>query len=479
MKCLALFALASITVVSAAGAALLPEWQLNDRFIIDQQIGVDIAIPEVALSLDVQTSDMVWHVAERSMQTVETCPVSYEVYRLPADAAVTASGQAHVFYPVQIDLMIRLTQAEVTCEAWVRTQTLSIVRECISITGRVEVFLFGLWRDIGPIAVDLCVDSCPDMPDYVWPLAPGANWSYAMDVHGTGHVIADFYLFGVPLPLDEDINETQSYAMTVTALSGGECIDLYAADALSSFTVDYDYCEDIRWFSHRLLDNFASGEKFSIRNFNWGAEHEPSVTPTPIPPTPTETPPPPTDTPPPTSTSPPPTATSAPPTATPTPPTDTPAPPTATLAPPTDTPTPTATASPTPTSSPTAPVTPSATPLPTEPELDLRLNSALYVAGDRFVLELFITNPGPSVPTDVYVLLDVYQNYYFWPSWSQNVDRSAWTLPPWGSKQEMLLDFIWPSGAGAAAGIYFHAAMFQPGTFAFIGNYDSLSFAFE
>jgi len=122
MKCLALFALASITVVSAAGAALLPEWQLNDRFIIDQQIGVDIAIPEVALSLDVQTSDMVWHVAERSMQTVETCPVSYEVYRLPADAAVTASGQAHVFYPVQIDLMIRLTQAEVTCEAWVRTR---------------------------------------------------------------------------------------------------------------------------------------------------------------------------------------------------------------------------------------------------------------------------------------------------------------------------------------------------------------------
>lgn len=144
---------------------------------------------------------------------------------------------------------------------------------------------------------------------------------------------------------------------------------------------------------------------------------------------------------------------------------------------PTPTLTPTATLTPTPTLEPTVPLTPTA--IENYRTLTIGTNLLIVKAGDRFILFLVVTNNAPQVTAEQYVVLDVAGNYWFWPAWDQEVTGDVRSFPAFEQTPEVILDFIWPEGAGAAQGIVFWAALLEPGTVNLVTDVASCSFSFE
>ena len=207
--------------------------------------------------------------------------------------------------------------------------------------------------------------------------------------------------------------------------------------------------------------------------------YTPVPTNTPIPtftPLPTSTPNPPTNTPPvtytpaPTHTPPPSTFTPAP-TLTP-PPTATPEEPSAT---PTQTGQETVTPSPVETATPAATSTP-----PEEIKIDLRLNQQVFEGGDTFRLTCQCYNPGPAVLMAQYIILDVFQHYYFWPNWSESMNYQLSALEKGMSDEVEVLAFQWPEGdMGSVDGLYFWGALLVPDSNQIAGEYDVIEFGYK
>jgi len=140
------------------------------------------------------------------------------------------------------------------------------------------------------------------------------------------------------------------------------------------------------------------------------------------------------------------------------------------------TPTPTPTAPPSPTATPT----PSPTPALGDTGTEIWLNKTTFHAGDTFLLSARVTNADTQTYTvDEYILLDVYNQYWFWPGWTQDIGFETKTLTPYSSLDQEILQFTWPTGAGAANGIKFWIAMFQQGTFDIVGLPGGCEFGFE
>jgi len=121
---------------------------------------------------------------------------------------------------------------------------------------------------------------------------------------------------------------------------------------------------------------------------------------------------------------------------------------------PTRTPTPTVTPEPppTPTGTPVQPTnTPSPTPLPAA-GAHLTLAASGLSPGERLLVTLGVSNPGPARCAEVYAALDAGSgSYWFWPSWSEyppTADSCHWILEASSWREETLLDFPWPSGSG-------------------------------
>jgi len=200
----------------------------------------------------------------------------------------------------------------------------------------------------------------------------------------------------------------------------------------------------------------------------------PTITPTPTPIPPTDTPAPPTATVPPgtatytavpTDTPVPPTATvpTGVPTNTPLPPTNTPVPPTATV--PTGVPT-------------NTPLPPTNTPYP-DPYISLDLNQTQYTGGDPFILDVTMYNPLAETTIDEYILLDIYgMSYFFWPSWSEDVDYRQETLLQGQEKTHNIFNFTWPENVGSADGLKFWAAMLDSTTKELYGEFDFVEWGY-
>lgn len=121
---------------------------------------------------------------------------------------------------------------------------------------------------------------------------------------------------------------------------------------------------------------------------------------------------------------------------------------------------------------------PTQTPVPS-PGVDLFLNNTHYTGGDTFKLRAFCTGAPGMADTDLYVLLDVRGEYWFWPGWTPDISYQRIRLTPNETTPVFVLDFIWPEGDyGSMDGLFFHGALMQPGTFHLIGTLDSVSFGF-
>jgi len=105
-------------------------------------------------------------------------------------------------------------------------------------------------------------------------------------------------------------------------------------------------------------------------------------------------------------------------------------------------------------------------------------------AGDRFYLYFEVRNADSDNSTvDLYVLLDVFGEYWCWPSWQSiqmGLDgRMGVVLPAYFSESETVLDFIWPDITGAADGLMFYGLCCHASTFEIIGNLQVISWSYN
>ncbi len=140
---------------------------------------------------------------------------------------------------------------------------------------------------------------------------------------------------------------------------------------------------------------------------------------------------------------------------------------------PTQTPPPTATPQPTYTPEPTTTPTSSVPPL----GVDLVLSDDSLHPGDLFSLTAFVSNPGPETYTDIplVILLDVYGNYFWHPTWTQQFTYESLELDI-EVKDIQLLEFTWPETGTAASGMIFYGALLSETFTEIKGSMDMVTF---
>jgi len=125
----------------------------------------------------------------------------------------------------------------------------------------------------------------------------------------------------------------------------------------------------------------------------------------------------------------------------------------------TEQPTATPTPRPSPTPSPTVPPSPTPTDTPGRAAISLILSKPNFTAGDRFLLQYQWDNPSETFAANELIVLDVGGSYWFWPSWTMEIDMRQRQLPARDAATEDILDFIWPQVSGSLSGIKFWAGM--------------------
>ncbi len=101
----------------------------------------------------------------------------------------------------------------------------------------------------------------------------------------------------------------------------------------------------------------------------------------------------------------------------------------------------------------------------------IRTNEVSYTLGDEFSADLEILNVGPERPVDVFIVLEVDGNYWFWPTWEEEVDFEGWTLPLNSVTNESILNFVWPGVPQGSEGTgVFWAAVLESGSAVVLGN---------
>jgi hypothetical protein len=127
---------------------------------------------------------------------------------------------------------------------------------------------------------------------------------------------------------------------------------------------------------------------------------------------------------------------------------------------------------------PTPPPPPTPTPPPTdELGVTLWMPDTEFQPGEPCSCKVTVNNPGPDTYTDIplFVILDVYGGYYFWPTFS-DFDYREISVDIGNADIEVLPEFPWPTGVGNAVGINWYAAMTDPAITGLFGLMDIWTF---
>ncbi len=111
--------------------------------------------------------------------------------------------------------------------------------------------------------------------------------------------------------------------------------------------------------------------------------------------------------------------------------------------------------------------------------IHLTLNQSVYTAGDSFVLSCSSYNPGPEKEAHRYIILDYHGAYWFYPAWSQSPDHQTVTLPQNENLSDQILNFTWPSNAGANTGIIFWGGYVDPLSGNLTSNIEQVYFDYQ
>lgn len=110
--------------------------------------------------------------------------------------------------------------------------------------------------------------------------------------------------------------------------------------------------------------------------------------------------------------------------------------------------------------------------------LDMPLST--FTPGDGCYLKVQVRNDGSGIlHANLVVVLDVYGDYYMWPSWGSYFDRKNVAIPSGNSEVSILPVFLWPSGAGSASGLFFHAGYMDENLGGLLSNVDSVGFGWS
>ena len=93
-------------------------------------------------------------------------------------------------------------------------------------------------------------------------------------------------------------------------------------------------------------------------------------------------------------------------------------------------------------------------------------NQLWYEPGDPFELTLVLNNAGPEESQIIFVLLEAYDSYWFWPGWlpcPPYLDFDKRIIPP-GMSTEIVASFIIPDDPDFLENVSFHAALYEPET---------------
>ncbi|MBN2053525.1 hypothetical protein JW905_01300 [bacterium] len=130
-----------------------------------------------------------------------------------------------------------------------------------------------------------------------------------------------------------------------------------------------------------------------------------------------------------------------------------------------------------PTPTPTPPATPTAT--PAGPTIDLTLSATAVYANDPFYLLACIRNQAPShSDLDIYIVMEYAGLYFFYPSWSEGIDQQALSVSPFSTINLTILNFTWPAGTGSGGPVLFYGVLANRGTLDFLCPLDSVQFNF-
>ncbi|MBN1295469.1 hypothetical protein JXA80_01735 [bacterium] len=124
--------------------------------------------------------------------------------------------------------------------------------------------------------------------------------------------------------------------------------------------------------------------------------------------------------------------------------------------------------------------TPTPTPNPAETGVTLHLNQEEFRKWDTFHLSRTVVNSGSGLTVDEYILLEVYGQFWFWPSWNTTGDYLRRTL---GADTiyaaETVMSFMWPEVEGSAAGLRFWAAMLDRDRQTLYGGFDKVDWGYR
>ena len=110
------------------------------------------------------------------------------------------------------------------------------------------------------------------------------------------------------------------------------------------------------------------------------------------------------------------------------------------------------------------------------------LNGEVFSAGDLFELQMYTVNNGADVIRQVYIILDVFGSYWFWPSWTPfppAIDYDLRDIRHGISQTEEIIAFTVPDGVSPVAGIVFWGGMLKPNTAILWGRVARVEFGFE
>ena len=79
---------------------------------------------------------------------------------------------------------------------------------------------------------------------------------------------------------------------------------------------------------------------------------------------------------------------------------------------------------------------------------------------------------------DEYLLLDVYNNYWFYPDWTQDIDQVTRVVQS-GVHDMEIFNVVWPMVDGSAEGIEFLYLMTAPDTYSLVSNLAIVEFGYE
>ncbi|MBN1552110.1 hypothetical protein JW979_11595 [bacterium] len=93
--------------------------------------------------------------------------------------------------------------------------------------------------------------------------------------------------------------------------------------------------------------------------------------------------------------------------------------------------------------------------------ISITTSQSVFEAGDSFELACTVANYRDALSIDKWIILDVYGLYWFWPSWSNQLDYMTQNIPDYSINRESILEFTWPEVSGHADGLKFWTAAFD------------------